>query len=228
MSLFSWLSGSLNSTKHTSQVGRRRNDSTALGRSGKQETDSSENSKNNRHARREELYVAIRESMTRSGVLSARFKFKVLSLDQQGNAFLVMVDLSSEAGAPAESLISMEQQIMRHALARFDIAVSSVYWRLGVLAARKQPGFQEPVGSHPEVVGAQRTARVYQTIEIDELAAFKEARLAAARRSPPAPAAAAATPTHRRSSRQPDFADTQLTESSNAPGLSATQYGDLN
>jgi hypothetical protein len=31
----------------------------------------------------EELYVAIRESMTRSGVLSSSFKFKVLSLDQQ-------------------------------------------------------------------------------------------------------------------------------------------------
>jgi hypothetical protein len=32
---------------------------------------------------------------------------------------------------------------MRHAMARFDIAVSSVYWRLENASAHQQPDFQE-------------------------------------------------------------------------------------
>lgn len=225
MSLFSWLSGSAHSAKHTSHDGRRRSDPPA--RSGALEPGRAEDTKNHRHARREELYVAIRESMTRSGVLSARFKFKVLSLDQQGNTFLVMMDLITEASAPAESLVDMEQRIMRHAMARFDIAVSAVYWRMDDSAAHIQPDFQETMESHQRADGSLQAAPVYKTIEVDELAAFKEARLAAARKSSSAPSPAA--PKSRRpSTKQPDFADTQLTESPNAPGLSTTQYGDLN
>ena len=227
MSLFSWLSGPPTIAKPASQDGRRRSDSAAPVRTGKQEPSGSEESKNHRHARREELYVAIRESMTRSGVLSARFKFKVLSLDQQGNTFLVMMDLTIDASAPAESLTDMEQQIMRHAMARFDIAVSAVYWRLNYAAAHKQPDFQETMESYQRADRTLQAAPVYKTIEVDELAAFKEARLAAARKTLPAPAPAASN-SRRPSTKQPDFADTQLTESPNAPGLSTTQYGDLN
>ena len=52
----------------------------------KGETDAGRNEdrKAHRHARREKLYVAIRESMTRGGVLASSYKFKVLSLDQRG------------------------------------------------------------------------------------------------------------------------------------------------
>ena len=42
-------------------------------------------------ARREMLYVVIRESMMRAGILSAAYKFKVLSLDRKGRRFLVMM-----------------------------------------------------------------------------------------------------------------------------------------
>lgn len=228
MSFFSWLSGPPRNAKHAGHDVRRRSESAAAARSANHEPGRSEETKNHRHARREELYVAIRESMTRSGVLSARFKFKVLSLDQQGNTFLVMMDLTTEAGAPAESLTSMEQQIMRHAMARFDIAVSAVYWRLDESVAHKQPDFQETMESHQRADGSPQAAPVYKTIEVDELAAFKEARLAAARKSPPAPAPAPAVSRSRRASSQhADFADTQLTESPSASGLSTTQYGDL-
>lgn len=229
MSFFSWLSGSSRNAKHAGHDVRRRAGSATAARSANQEPGRLEDTKNHRHARREELYVAIRESMTRSGVLSARFKFKVLSLDQQGNTFLVMMDLTAQAGAPVESLTIMEQQIMRHAMARFDIAVSAVYWRLDESAVHKQPDFQETVESHQSADGIPQAAPVYKTIEVDELAAFKEARLAAARKSPPVPAPAPATSKSRRpSSQRADFADTQLSESPNASGLSTTQYGDLN
>lgn len=229
MSLFSWLGGSPNNPKSAQHDGRRRNEPTATVRSGAQEPGRSEDTKSHRHARREELYVAIRESMTRAGVLSSRFKFKVLSLDQQGNTFLVMMDLTTDASAPAESLTDMEQQIMRHAMARFDIAVSSVYWRLAGSDDHKEPDFQETMEAQQRTNGSPAAAPVYRTIEVDELAAFKEARLAAARRSPPIPMPVpAAAKSRRPSGKQPDFADTQLTESPNATGLSATQYGDLN
>jgi hypothetical protein len=46
----------------------------------------------------EELYVAIRESMTRSGV--CRRVSSSLVAHQQGNTFLVMMDLTTEAGRP--------------------------------------------------------------------------------------------------------------------------------
>ena len=226
MSFFSWLSGPPRNAKHAGHDVRRRSESAVVAHSANQEPGRSEDIKSHRHARREELYVAIRESMTRSGVLSARFKFKVLSLDQQGNTFLVMMDLTTDAGAPAESLTSMEQLIMRHAMARFDIAVSAVYWRLDDSAAHKQPDFQETMESRQRADGSLLAAPVYKTIEVDELAAFKEARLAAARKSPLAPALAASK-SRRPTIKQPDFVDTQLTESPNAPGLSTTQYGDL-
>src|SRR5687767_10939492 len=50
------------------------------------------NRKSERMARRELLYTVVRESMTKAGVLSSGYKFKVLSLDARGRQFLVMVD----------------------------------------------------------------------------------------------------------------------------------------
>jgi hypothetical protein len=52
---------------------------------------SGDGSRLKRHARREQLYVVIRDAMTRAGVLSASYKFKVLSLDQPGENFMVML-----------------------------------------------------------------------------------------------------------------------------------------
>jgi hypothetical protein len=83
-----------------------------------------------RHARREQLYVAIRESMTRAGMLSASYKFKVLSLDQNGNQFLVMMDVDQELATSAEKLSQTEEILMQTAKAGYGIIVSAVYWRL--------------------------------------------------------------------------------------------------
>ena len=93
-----------------------------------------ESGKIKRHARREQLYVAIREAMTRAGVLSASYKFKVLSLDQRGNEFLVMMDLAKAFGGPPEQLGEIEALIVQHAKARFEITVPAVYWRMDEMA----------------------------------------------------------------------------------------------
>lgn len=89
----------------------------------------SEKRKSKRLERREQLYKVVRDSMTRSGVLSADYKFKVLSMDSGGGQYLVMVDCNNpEVGTPAR-LNSIEDMIAKTAMAAHDIEVTAVYWR---------------------------------------------------------------------------------------------------
>lgn len=82
-----------------------------------------------RTERRELLYTAVRDAMVRAGVLSAGYKFKVLSLDQRGAQFLVMMDLAPEYSGDMERLAEIETLIAQSAKARFDIVVPAIYWR---------------------------------------------------------------------------------------------------
>lgn len=82
-----------------------------------------------RNARRDLLFQIVRESMVRVGVLSSAFKFKVLALDQRGNTFLVMMELSAEFAGEVEKLAEIESLICRSAKNRYELAVQAVYWR---------------------------------------------------------------------------------------------------
>ncbi|MBF5005039.1 hypothetical protein [Diaphorobacter caeni] len=86
--------------------------------------------KNVRMERREALYMVVRDAMARAGVLSAGYKFKVLSLDQNGQQFVVMIDLAREYGASTARLGEIESLITQSAKARFEILVTAVYWRM--------------------------------------------------------------------------------------------------
>jgi len=88
------------------------------------------NRKNERMERRELLYAVVRDAMVRAAVLSASYKFKVLSLDQRGRQFLVMMDLASEYGGDTARLSEIEALIAQTAKTRYDISVNAVYWRL--------------------------------------------------------------------------------------------------
>ena len=88
------------------------------------------NRKNERIERRELLYTVVRDAMVRAGVLSASYKFKVLSLDQQGRQFLVMIDLAREYGGETARLSEIEALIAQTAKTRYDILVTAVYWRI--------------------------------------------------------------------------------------------------
>lgn len=88
------------------------------------------NRKNERMERRELLYTVVRDSMVRAGVLSASYKFKVLSLDQRGRQFLVMMDLAREYGGETVRLSEIEALIAQTAKTRYDILVTAVYWRI--------------------------------------------------------------------------------------------------
>jgi len=213
-----------------------------------------------RHARREQLYVAIRESMTRSGVLSASYKFKVLSLDQRGNEFLVMMDLAKAFGRPSEQLGEIETLIIQNAKARFEITVPAVYWRIDETAVvvKPKPSTQDAPQSAavPVAAAAAATAGVadtaakpakprYEPIQADEVAAFKQALLAASAQGPAtgpekgvkdvkearevkeAKDAARSKGGPRSYALLTGFEDTEMPDSPSSPALSSTQYGDL-
>ncbi len=86
--------------------------------------------KNERMERRELLYTVVRDAMVRAGVLSASYKFKVLSLDQRGSQFLIMMDVAREFGGDTGRLSEIEALIAQTAKSRYDIAVTAVYWRV--------------------------------------------------------------------------------------------------
>jgi hypothetical protein len=87
------------------------------------------NRKHERMVRREQLYAVVREAMVRASVLSASYKFKVLSLDAHGRQFLVMIDLARAAASEINGLSEIEAMIAQSAKARHDILVTAVYWR---------------------------------------------------------------------------------------------------
>jgi hypothetical protein len=211
------------------------------------------NRKSERMARREMLYSVVRESMARAGVLSASYKFKVLSLDAAGRQFLVMVDLAASERADPDLLGEIEAGIMQRAKSRHELSVSAVYWRrndqVGVRASRpgatqqqaramqaapSQPAelVSEPAALQPTGAGA---GDGIDPIQAEEMAALKAA-IAAAKgggggmglggaRSEPA-ARRAKDP---RAGLARGYEDTQLPDQDpRSRTLSPTQSGDLN
>lgn len=120
-----------------------------------------------KHAKREKLFSIVRESMTRVGLLSSGYKFKVLSLDSRGRQFIVMIDVSPDQASMIEQLADIEMAITTNAGARFGIEVPSVYWRANVnlsegLVMRKPS---------PKTSVKPR----YEPLADDEVVAFKRA-----------------------------------------------------
>lgn len=80
--------------------------------------------------RREQLFSVVRESLIRAGILSSSYEFKVLALDSNGDAFLVLIDMALPADAmPDEYLLEIERWIQQSARKRHSMQVQSVYWR---------------------------------------------------------------------------------------------------
>ena len=83
--------------------------------------------------------------MTSSGLLSASYKFKVLSLDAQGQHYLIMVDMPMAALGNPVHCAEVEGAIARSAKERYDILVSAVYWRVNDLVTA---GLSQQVPPH--------------------------------------------------------------------------------
>ena len=186
-------------------------------------TDATSDRKAERSEHREQLYAVVREAMTRAGVLSASFKFKVLSLDSRGSNFLVMMDLVSSAAEESTRLAEVEALVMHNAKIRHNLTVSAVYWRLsdyvttGLTPKSSGPTAQRP--QHPDLQSSQ-------TVAVEEMLAFKKAFAAA---TPAGPLSAPGEVTRSARRTAPLVNDSVLDlEDGRASPLSATQYGDLN
>jgi hypothetical protein len=189
-----------------------------------------------RHLRRDQVFVAIREAMTRTGILSTNYKFKVLSEDTQGKDFLVMMSLVTTAGEPFPDLTEMEASIMDSAKVRYDIVVSAVYWRITEVAAAAKfvppptaavRAAAQPVHpAHPTQPAKPKSA--HETIEAGEVLAFQQALLAASAQSEPSEKGPRRKPQPRAPNRMRDFQDTEMSESTTPAVVSKTQYGELN
>jgi hypothetical protein len=192
------------------------------------------NRKSERLERRELLYAVVRESMTRAGLLSSSYKFKVLSLDSRGRQYLIMMDMARQNISDSQRLSDIEIHIAKVAKSRHDILVTAVYWRVNehVTAglARTTPS---PVVA-PVVVKAEppkMTSAIpaapsrYEPLQPDEVAAFKQALASI---SPPAGLSSPGeiVRSGRRNPAPPVFQDTEM-DDRNSP-LSGTQYGELN
>jgi hypothetical protein len=94
--------------------------------------------RNQRNAYRDLLHQVVREAMVRNGMLSASYKFKVLSLDARGLSFLVMMDLPLEFGQQVERLGAIENMIIGNAKTRHQLMVTAVYWRVAPVPVHEQ------------------------------------------------------------------------------------------
>lgn len=262
MSFFSWFSGTSSNERHVSRKARPDVDSSGLTRDERTRPvagarprasvptplktgEHGGEQKSQRHAKRELLYAAVREAMIRAGVLSASYKFKVLSLDPRGDQFMVMMDLAQEFGGQTDRLAEIEVMIAQSAKSRYNIRVTAVYWRMNELVAigRPQPSAQgarshsAPAAAAVAVVAAAETAVAapvasrYEPIQADEVAAFKQALAAASASGGAAPVAAKGVTTRsgpHSYTLLTGFEDTEMPDSPTVvPALSATQYGDL-
>lgn len=200
-------------------------------------TDASQR-RNERVERRELLYGVVRECMNAAGVLSASYKFKVLSLDSSGRKYLVMMDVPRAYLADPAQFSGIEGAIARSAKERYSLLVTAVYWRVNELVSTSAAPLRPlPQGARADAVAAPRAAAVPPPasqataaaapgdVQDEEMQAFRRARAAAARGD-----AAAAQSEQRSGARQapaqPDFCDTQPFD--NMPPLGPSQFGGLN
>jgi hypothetical protein len=202
--------------------------------------------KQERNARREQLYAVVREAMVRAGVLSSSYKFKVLSLDGQGRQYLVMVDLAQGAIADTSRTAEIEALVAQSARAKYDIQVTAVYWRASDHVAVGDPQHRMPAVSQPAPLMAETPQRrthsrpapleaaarpvpvPVEPLQADEVTAFQKA-LDAGLRGERALAAAQGGRTPHNYTLLTGFEDTEMAPEADGDNqeLSGTQYGAL-
>lgn len=234
MSLFKWFAQkpAVKSSSGTQSSGLAHIDATVpfnptanSNRRDRNDASNAANRKSERLERRELLYAVVRDGMTRSGVLSASYKFKVLSLDSRGRQYLIMMDLARKDTASPERLADIERLIAQSAKMRHEILVTSIYWRINEqvtagLAANSSPA---PLAPLPAAVAPLKPR--FDPLHSDEVAAFKKAISTV-----PVPVPLSAPGEIIRSGRRNPLPETQeeFDVDRRSSPLSGTQYGDLN
>jgi hypothetical protein len=101
--------------------------------------------------RREQLFSVVRESLIRAGILSSSYEFKVLALDSNGEAFLVLIDLALPGDVmPDEYLLEIERWIQHSARSRHSMRIPSVYWRRQAAQDQRGHALKAAVGAQTQ------------------------------------------------------------------------------
>lgn len=184
--------------------------------------------KSERLERRELLYTVVRESMVAIGVLSSKYKFKVLSLDSRGVKYLIMMDLSRQHAPEAKRLAEIEAIIAQNAKVRHDILVTAVYWRVNEQVTTG-------LAQAPHVVNAPQATTAskpqFEPVMPNEVEAFKQALSAVPAAQKLASPGEIVRSGRRKVEPASSFADTELLDDGHGDAhmpLSGTQYGELN
>ncbi len=171
--------------------------------------------------RREQLYGVVRDAMTRAGVLSASYKFKVLSLDSRGGSYLIMTDLSSQASIDAQRMAEIESLIAQNAKSRHEILVAAVYWRLSDYVTAGLSSKFSPQASVSSANGQP------DGVDLTEMLAFKSAFASAAVAEPLSASGEVVKSKRRNPAPEPQFENTEILDTEDRAPLGATQYGEL-
>ncbi len=176
--------------------------------------------------RREQLYGVVRNAMTRAGVLSASYKFKVLSLDSRGGSYLIMTDLSSQAEIDAQRMAEIESLIAQTAKSRHEILVAAVYWRLSdhVTAGLSAKSLPQAAAPAPASIAQDQP----EVVDLNEMLAFKSAFAAVAVATPLSASGEILKSKRRNPNPPPQFENTEILGGDDRVPLGATQYGELN
>ena len=191
--------------------------------------ESSSHRRAERVERREQLYGVVRDAMTRAGVLSASYKFKVLSLDSRGGSYLIMMDLSSQASVDSERMAEIESLIAQNAKSRYEILVAAAYWRLSdhVTAGLSAKFPSQAAGSASSASSSVGANGQPQAVDLTEMLAFKSAFAAVAVAAPLSASGEILKSKRRNPAPQPQFENTEILDADERAPLGATQYGEL-
>ena len=178
--------------------------------------------------RREQLYGVVRDAMTRAGVLSASYKFKVLSLDSRGGSYLIMTDLSSQASIDAQRMAEIESLIAQNAKSRHEILVAAVYWRLSDYVTAGLSAKYTAQAPAPVPAAASGANGPSEGVDLTEMLAFKSAFAGVAVAAPLSASGEILKSKRRNPNAQPKFENTEILDAEDRAPLGATQYGELN
>lgn len=181
-----------------------------------------------RNLRREQLFSVVRESMIRGGVLSTSYDFKVLTLDVNGDSFLVLIDLALPADVmPDAYLLEIERWVQGSAQSRHSMSIPSVYWRRKAAHDQRGIALKAAVAAQTQRAAAPESPMAISPTPVSgrvgEAQALEAADVEAFRQ-----ALSAATPPLRRG--PPDTEDLMMPipeSHSDFSALSETQHGKL-
>ena len=146
-----------------------------------------------------------------------------------------MMDVIPPLTRDAEKLADIEALVTQTAKARFEISVTSVYWRADTTgagaAARRvaaEPSAAAPQPTPASTAPSRVPAARPEPLQEDEVMAFRRALMSASGGPSTADARGHARSGPHSYTLLTGFEDTEMPEPSSAPALSATQYGDLN